>query len=216
MHTAEAPRSLQVLTGSVGIAVLVSAIAPFDRTTWLLELTPLPVILAVLWMSCRRFPLTPMLYFGIAVQCLGLVAGAAYTFPRVPLGGYLIEFFELSRNPYDRVGHFVQGFVPAIAVRELFVRRLRFRSDRVMPFLVVCVVMTFSATYEIVEWLVAITLGADADDFLGMQGDPWDAQADMLCAFFGAVCMLCLLPRQHDLQMAKVKEGLEDSKTAYS
>lgn len=201
-HDARPPRALQILSASVGAAVLASAIAPVDRLTWLLELTPLPVIFAVLWLTSRRFPLTPLLYCGIAVQCLGLVMGAAYTFPLVPLGGWLAELLDLSRNPYDRLGHVVQGFVPALAVREVFVRRLKLRGDRLMPFLVVCVVMTFSASYEIVEWLVAITLGAGADDFLGMQGDPWDAQADMLCAFFGAVCMLCLLPRWHDRQMA--------------
>lgn len=199
---AKAPRALQILTVSVCVAVVLSGFSPFDRTTWLLELTPLPVVLAVLWATCRRFPLTPMLYLGIAVQCLGLVAGAAYTFPRVPVGEWLVQAFDLSRNPYDRIGHFVQGFVPALAVREIFVRQFGIRGERLMPFLAVCVVMTFSATYEIIEWWAAITFGADADDFLGMQGDEWDAQADMLCAFVGAICMLCLIPRLHDQQMA--------------
>ncbi len=200
-----APPGLWWLTASVVIAACLSGIAPYDRTTWLLEMTPLPVVLVVLWSTCRRFPLTPMVYLGITVQCLGLVAGAAYTFPRVPLGEWLVDLLDLSRNPYDRIGHFVQGVVPALVVREIFVRRRMIQGHRLLPFVVVCVVMTFSATYEIVEWFAAITLGKDAEDFLGMQGDPWDAQADMLCALAGAVFMLCCLPRTHDRQIAALR-----------
>lgn len=196
------PFGLWWLTASVVIAACVSGIAPYDRITWLLEMTPLPVVLVALWSTRHLFPLTPIAYLGITIQCLGLVAGAAYTFPRVPLGEWLVDLLELSRNPYDRIGHFVQGLVPALVVREILIRRQLIQGDRLLPFVVVCVVMTFSATYEIVEWFAAITLGKDADDFLGMQGDPWDAQADMLCAFAGALFMLCCLPRTHDRQIA--------------
>ena len=198
------PLALRVFNVALMVAVVLSAVNPHDRTTWLLEITPLVVVMPLLWVTWQRFPLTTMLYIGIAVQCLGLVAGAAYTFPRVPLGEWLVEWFGLARNPYDRIGHFVQGLVPAIAVRELLVRRAGLRGRQLLPFLTVCVVMTFSATYEIVEWLVAVTLGADAEDFLGMQGDEWDAQADMACALAGAVCMLLLLPRLHDRQMERL------------
>lgn len=198
------PRALLALNLVVGLAVLLSAFDPHDRMTWLMEIAPLVVVLPVLWLSARRFPLTPLLYAGLAVQCLGLVAGAAYTFPRVPAGDWLMQLFDLSRNPYDRIGHFVQGFVPAMAARELLVRRARLRGRHLLPFVTVCIVMTFSASYEIVEWIAAVTFGADAEDFLGMQGDPWDAQADMACAFAGAVCMLMLLPRLHDRQIARL------------
>ncbi|RYZ13426.1 MAG: DUF2238 domain-containing protein [Comamonadaceae bacterium] len=193
-----------LLLASVGAALVVSSIAPADRLTWLLESAPLAVVLPLLWCTRHRFPLTPLLYLGITVQCLGLIAGATYTFPRVPLGEWIAQWLDLSRNPYDRIGHFVQGLVPALAVREMLVRIARLRGRRLLPFVTACVVMTFSATYEIVEWLAAVTLGADAEDFLGMQGDPWDAQADMACAFAGAVCMLLMLPRLHDRQIARI------------
>ncbi|HSU20696.1 MAG TPA: DUF2238 domain-containing protein [Variovorax sp.] len=198
------PRALLLLNGLVLAAVALSGVQPHDRFTWAMEIAPLAIVLPWLWRTGRTFPLTPILYAGIAVQCVGLVAGAAYTFPRVPLGGWIADAFDLSRNPYDRIGHFVQGFVPALAARELFVRKLRWRSRHLLPFLTVCVVMTFSATYEIVEWLVAVTAGADAEDFLGMQGDIWDAQKDMACAFAGAVCMLLTIPRLHDRQIDRL------------
>lgn len=199
---ADMPWALKLLSAAVLVALVASGISPYDRTTWLLEITPVLVVLPVLWLTGRRFPLTPLLYAGIAVQLVGLLIGAAYTFPRVPLGEWLREALELSRNPYDRLGHVVQGIVPALGAREYLLRRTPVRAGRLLAFLTACIVMTFSASYELVEWLAAITFGADADDFLGMQGDPWDAQADMACAFGGAIAMLVLLPRVHDAQIA--------------
>jgi len=201
---ARMPRPLVFLNAAVLAAILLSSIEPHDRLTWLMEIAPLAFVLPLLWLTWKPFPLTTVLYLGIAIQCVGLVAGAAYTFPRVPLGQWLVEAFDLARNPYDRIGHFVQGFVPALAVRELFVRRTNLRSRYLLPFLTVCVVMTFSATYELVEWMAAVTVGAGAEDFLGMQGDPWDAQADMACALVGAICMLVALPRFHDRQIQRL------------
>jgi putative membrane protein len=198
------PRTLIGLNGLVFIALAISGIHPHDRITWLMEISPLVVVLPLLWLSWKRFPLTTVLYVGIAIQCVGLVAGAAYTFPRVPLGAWIADLFDLSRNPYDRIGHFVQGFVPALAARELLVRKTHLRSRNLLPFLTVCIVMTFSASYEIVEWIVAVTAGSNAEDFLGMQGDIWDAQADMACAFVGAVCMLVTFAGFHDRQIARL------------
>lgn len=203
------PRALKWLNAAVLIGVVVSGLAPHDRITWLLEISPLCVLMPLLWYSHSRFPLTPMLYAGIGLQMLGLLVGAAYTFPRVPIGEWLVAWFDLSRNPYDRIGHFVQGFVPAMAAREILVRGRHVCGARMLPFLSVCIVMTFSATYELVEWMAAITLGKDADDFLGMQGDPWDAQADMLCAFAGAIVMLVWLPRRHDAQIRTLLRAQE-------
>ena len=200
------PAALKCLNGAVLLGLVLSGIAPHDRTTWWLEIAPLFFVLLLLWRTHARFPLTPMLYAGIGLQMIGLLFGASYTFPRVPLGEWLVALLDLSRNPYDRIGHFVQGFVPAMAAREILVRGNHVRGVRMLPFLTVCVVMTFSATYEMVEWLAAVTLGRHADDFLGMQGDPWDAQADMLCAFGGAIAMLILLPRRHDAQIRALRD----------
>jgi putative membrane protein len=198
---ARTPPALILLMCFVAACLLWSGLDPFDRTTWWLEIMPIFAVMPLLWFTRVRFPLTTLLYIGIGLHAGGLLVGAAYSFPRVPLGAHLAEWFHLSRNPYDRIGHFVQGFVPAIAAREILLRGRHVTGPRMAAFLVVCVVMTFSATYELVEWAAAVTIGAGADDFLGMQGDPWDAQADMLCAFVGAVAMLLTLPRVHDRQM---------------
>lgn len=175
---------------------------PHDRTTWWLEALPVLIALPVLWATYRRFPLTSLLYGCIFVHAAILIVGGAYTYARVPLGFELQEWLQLSRNPYDKIGHFAQGFVPAMVAREVLLRGSYVRGRRMLAFLVVCVVLAISATYELLEWWSALALGQGADEFLGTQGDPWDTQSDMFFALIGAVSALALLSRWHDRQLA--------------
>jgi putative membrane protein len=138
------------------------------------------------------------------------MVGGAYTYARVPLGFYLSDLLHLSRNPYDKIGHFFQGFVPALVAREVLIRGQYLRGSRMLAFLVVCVVMAISATYELTEWAAALALGQGADEFLGTQGDPWDTQSDMFFALIGSVTALLFLPRVHDRQI----EGMLDRQGA--
>lgn len=186
-----------------GLAV--TGFSPYDRGTWLMEVLPVLVVLPVLWLTRRRFPLTTLLYVGIFVHAIVLMVGGAYTYARVPLGFTLQDMLGLDRNPYDRIGHFMQGFVPALAAREILLRGGFVRGARMLAFLVICVVMAVSATYELIEWGAALALGQGADDFLGTQGDSWDTQSDMFCALLGAMTALLLLSRTQDRQIARLQ-----------
>jgi len=187
------------------IALLVlSGARPYDRTTWLLEVFPVMIVLPLLWATWRRFPLTTLLYCCIFIHALVLMLGGAYTYARVPLGFQLAEWLDLSRNPYDKIGHFFQGFVPALAAREILVRGSYVRGRKMLAFIVVCIVLAVSAAYELIEWAAALALGQGADEFLGTQGDPWDTQSDMFCALVGAIAALLLLSRAHDRQIARL------------
>jgi putative membrane protein len=137
--------------------------------------------------------------------------GGAYTYARVPLGFQMAEVFGLTRNPYDKIGHFFQGFVPALAAREILLRGSHVHGRRMLAFLVVCVVLAISATYEFIEWGAALALGQGADEFLGTQGDPWDTQSDMFFALIGAVSALALLSRLHDRQLQRGSAASSDS-----
>jgi len=194
-------RAAATLGCAVLVALLWSGVAPYDRVTWLLEVAPIMIAAPVLIATRRRFPLTGLLYGLIAAHALVLVLGGAYTYARVPLGFWVRDLFGLHRNPYDRIGHFMQGFVPALAAREILLRRRFLTSARMTGFLSVCVVMAISAFYELVEWWSALALGQGADEFLGTQGDPWDTQSDMFFALIGATAALLLLSRLHDRQM---------------
>jgi putative membrane protein len=192
----------------VGLLVL-SGVQPFDRGTWLLEVAPVLIVLPLLYWSRRRFPLTPLLYALIFLHACVLMLGGAYTYARVPLGFQLADWLHLARNPYDRIGHFFQGFVPAIAAREILLRHGIVRRGNMLGVLVVAVVLAVSACYELVEWLVALLIGAAADDFLGTQGDPWDTQWDMFLALTGALSALLLLARWHDRQLARLPSNAQ-------
>ncbi|MGH3312500.1 MAG: DUF2238 domain-containing protein [Streptomyces sp.] len=192
---------------TVTAALLVSGVAPYDRATWLMETfwVILGVPLAVLvW---RRFPLTALLCCLLALHALVLVLGGHYTYARVPLGEWLQDGLGLARNPYDRIGHFVQGFVPAILVREILVRRSPLRGSRWLAPLVVCGCLAFSAFFELIEWWAALIGGSGADDFLATQGDVWDTQWDMFLALSGATSALLLLGKPHDRQLATLETG---------
>lgn len=196
------------LVPSMGIlvvaALLASAAAPYDRATWLLEVSPVLVAIPLLVLSRRRFPLTPMLYSLIAVHALILIMGGTYTYARVPLGEWLQELLGLTRNPYDKLGHFAQGFVPALIAREILIRGGHVQSRRMTAFLSICVAESVSACYEIVEWWVALAFGQGAYDFLGTQGDIWDTQSDMFFALIGAGCAMILLTRTQDHQISAI------------
>lgn len=193
----------------LGILVVVALLAwsgwnPHDRGTWIMEVLPVIIVIPVLWFTQRQFPLTTLLYLCIFVHALVLMLGGAYTYARVPLGFEIADLIDSTRNPYDRIGHFFQGFVPALAAREILIRGAFVRGRRMLAFLVVCVVLAISATYEFIEWGAALALGQDAQDFLGTQGDPWDTQSDMFSALIGAVVALLLFSGLQDRQISRL------------
>lgn len=198
-----AGRATWLVLASVALLILlaVSGTTPYDRGTWLLEVLPVIIVLPLLWFTYGRFPLTTLLYVCIFLHACVLMLGGTYTYARVPLGFTLQEMFDLGRNPYDKIGHFFQGFVPALAAREILMRGGYVRGRRMLAFLVVCVVMAVSATYELIEWWTALAFGQGAYEFLGTQGDPWDTQSDMFMALIGAVTALVLFSRMHDRQI---------------
>ncbi len=181
--------------------MLYSGLHPFDRATWLLEVLPVIIALPLLWLSYRRFPLTNLLYTGIFLHAIVLIVGGTYTYARVPLGFNLADLLDLDRNPYDKIGHFFQGFVPALIAREILLRGQYVNGKKMLAFIVVSIVLAISASYELIEWGVAVAIGQDATDFLGTQGDPWDTQSDMLFALIGAVSALLTLSRVQDKQI---------------
>lgn len=176
---------------------------PYDRATWLLEVLPVMIVLPVLWLTHERYPLTSLLYACIFVHAAVLMLGGAYTYARVPLGFWLQELFALDRNPYDKIGHFLQGFVPVLVAREILVRGQHVRDRRMLAFLAVCVALAVSAVYEFIEWGAALLLGQGAYEFLGTQGDPWDTQSDMFFALVGAITALVFFSRLHDRQLRR-------------
>lgn len=198
---------LNPLLALLGLALLISGWQPYERLTWFLEVAPVLVLMPLLWATRHRYRLTTLLYVGILVHGLVLILGGAYSYARVPLGFWLQELFELSRNPYDKIGHFLQGFVPALAAREILLRGRHLRPGRMLVFLVLCVVLAISSAYELIEWGAALALGQGADEFLGPQGDPWDTQSDMAMALAGGSLALLLLGRLHDRQLQSLSDN---------
>jgi putative membrane protein len=201
---------LPILLGlAVFVALMFSGIDPYDRTTWLLEVAPVLIAAPIMVATYRRFPLTEMLYTFIALHALVLIEGGAYTYARVPLGFWIQDAFELTRNPYDKIGHFMQGFVPALVTREILLRGGYVTGRRMVAFLSVCVAMAISAFYELIEWWTAIAISTQADDFLGTQGDVWDTQSDMFMAMIGATVAMVFLSKYHDRQISSIKKYCE-------
>ncbi len=187
---------------AIFLGVLIwSGIGPKDFMTWCLEVSPAVIGGVVLWFTRERFPLTAMTYTLILIHCVILMVGGHYTYAEVPIGEWFQETFDGTRNNYDKLGHFVQGFVPAIITRELMVRLGVFNSARWRDFFIVSFCLGFSAFYELIEWWVALLSEEAAASFLGTQGYAWDTQSDMGWALFGAVLALLLLSRWHDRQM---------------
>jgi putative membrane protein len=191
--------------------LLWSGVAPHDRFTWFLEVVPIFIGLPIAFATQRRLPLSNLLLVLLWWHSVILIFGGHYTYARVPLGDWAMQWFGWTRNNYDKVGHFAQGFVPAILVREILLRTSPLgptaatRPSRWTGFLVVSVCLAFSAFYELIEWWVAVASGAAADDFLGTQGYAWDTQSDMAWALGGAILALLALARWHDRSIARVR-----------
>jgi putative membrane protein len=209
-----------------------SAVGPHDRFTWFLEVVPIFVGLPIALAAQKKFRLSSLLLVLLWWHCVILIFGGHYTYARVPLGDWAMHWLGGDRNNYDKLGHFAQGFVPAILVREILLRTSPLGGGRSfdasaqgglaqdtcsgkpskwLPFLCVSVCLAFSAFYELVEWWVAVASGGAADDFLGTQGYVWDTQSDMACALVGAVVALAVLSRWHDRSLARLGIGPSDS-----
>jgi putative membrane protein len=195
----------RVLFALALLALVVSGIAPTDRATWLLEVLPVIVAGPVLAGTHRRFPLTSLAYRLIFIHALILILGGHYTYAQVPLGDWARDAFGLARNHYDRLGHLAQGFIPAIVVREVFLRLTPLRPGGWTFVIVSAVCLGISAFYELIEWWVAVAAGQAADAFLGTQGDPWDTQWDMFLALVGAVAAQIMFGRAHDRALAGLR-----------
>jgi putative membrane protein len=195
-------RALQFTTLVAVVGLVWSGIGPYDRATWALEVAPVVIVLPLLWLTRKRFPLTPLLYVLIAVHAAILMLGGHYTYARVPPGDWVREAFDLARNHYDRLGHFAQGFIPAIAVREILLRQTPLPRGGWLFTLVAATCLAISACYEFLEWWTALLVGGAADAFLATQGDVWDTQWDMFLALCGALTAQVLLARWHDRQLA--------------
>ena len=178
-----------------------SGVGPMDYLTWAMEVVPAVVGAAVLWTTRNSFPLTSLTYVLILIHCIILMIGGHYTYAEVPLGDWVRDLFDHSRNNYDKVGHFAQGFIPAIVAREVLIRLSVFNSKRWRDFFIVCLCLAISAFYELIEWWVAALSGEGADAFLGTQGYAWDTQSDMALALLGAILALLMLGRLHDRQL---------------
>jgi putative membrane protein len=197
-------RILLALLGILVLLLVATGLAPYEHSTWLMEVAPVLIVAPVLVATYRRFPLTPILYYLIFVHAVVLIVGGAYTYARVPFGFWLQDLFSLSRNPYDRIGHFLQGFVPSLLAREYLIRKGRIMNRPLVLFLSVCVAMAISAWYELIEWAAALILGQGADAFLGTQGDVWDTQWDMFMCFIGSTSAMLFLSSIQDRQMEKL------------
>lgn len=194
-------RTLFVLLGAVSLVFVWSGIQPRDRLTWLLEVAPALIGLGVLVATYRRFPLTRLTYVLIAIHAVILCIGGKYTYAEVPAFDWVAEVLGRTRNDYDKVGHFWQGFGPAIVAREVILRTSPLRPGKWLFFLVLCFALAVSAVYELIEWWVALLSDEAADAFLGTQGDVWDTQKDMFTCGIGATCALLGLSKQHDREL---------------
>ena len=190
--------------GTFIIVLAWSGIHPKDQFTWFLEVAPALVGFVLIVLTYKKFPLTPLLYTLILVHMIILMVGGHYTYAEVPLFDTIKEFLGGTRNNYDKVGHFAQGFIPAILARELLIRKEIVLASKVwLNYIILSIVLAFSAFYELVEWWVALGTGEDAEAFLGTQGYVWDTQSDMMYALIGGVIALILLSRFHDKQLKK-------------
>lgn len=186
------------------LSLLWSAIKPSDYFTWLLEVLPAMVACIVLILTYKKFKFTYLAYSLILIHCIILMIGGHYTYAQVPFFDWLKEVFDLDRNNYDKVGHFAQGFIPALVAREILIRKNIINGKTWMNFFIVCFCLAFSAFYELIEWWVAVSTGESAEAFLGTQGYVWDTQSDMALALLGSICSVILLARVHDKQLDRM------------
>lgn len=193
---------IMLIIGLIYLAL--TGVAPYDRLTWFMEIVPILIGLPILIISYKKFPLTKIAYTLIFIHAIILMHGGEHTYARAPLGYWFQDMFSMDRNPYDRIGHFAQGFGPAIIAREILLRRSPLQVGKWLSFIVVCFCLAFSAFYEMIEWWAAISLEQSAEAFLGTQGDPWDTQWDMFLALCGACTALLILSRVHDEQLDRL------------
>ena len=192
---------------TVFLAVLIwSAIAPADRVTWWMEVIPALLGFVILLFTRQRFPLTELVYFLILVHCVILMVGGHYTYAEVPIGDWLREWSGGDRNNYDKLGHLAQGFIPVMIAREIFIRNNVVAVRAWLTFLLLCVVLAFSAFYELIEWWAALLSDEGAEAFLGTQGYVWDTQSDMLWALCGGMLALISLSKLHDRQIGSLSK----------
>ena len=197
------PGLLTVAALILTLILIYTGISAGEKITWLMEVTPVMIVVPLLLATAKRYPLTPLLYTLIFFHAIILMVGGMYTYAKVPIGFDVQDWLGLSRNPYDKLGHFFQGLVPALVAREILLRGKIVRGNKMLAFLVCCVALAISATYELIEWWAALAMGQGADDFLGTQGDPWDTQSDMFCALLGALTSVILLARVHCRQLTR-------------
>ncbi|TXH68558.1 MAG: DUF2238 domain-containing protein [Lysobacteraceae bacterium] len=209
-----APIERMALVALVLIALVVSGIAPKDRLTWLLEVVWVIIALPLVVLNWPRFPLTRLLVWLLAAHSLVLIHGGAHTYAETPLGFWLRDTFGFARNPWDRVGHLMQGFEPAILARELLLRLTPLRRGGWLTYLVLAACLSFSAFFELIEWWAALIYGADADAFLATQGDVWDTQWDMFLCLCGAALALLLFTRVHNRQLGPGIIGNDDARAS--
>lgn len=185
-----------------------SALNPKDVFTWFLEVLPALIGFVIIVLTYKKFPLTPLLYILILIHMIILMVGGHYTYAEVPLFDWVKEVFGQSRNNYDKVGHFVQGFVPAILAREILIRKNIIQGSKIwLNYIILSIILAFSAFYELIEWWVALATGEHAEAFLGTQGYMWDTQADMGFALLGGIVALLMLPMIHDRQLDGLTYG---------
>ncbi|MFW2440873.1 MAG: DUF2238 domain-containing protein [Arenicellales bacterium] len=197
-------RFLAILLAVTLIVLLWSNIGPKDRLTWFMEVLPVLIVLPILTYTWQSFPLTRLLYLLIFFHGIVLMVGGHYTYAEVPAGFWFQEVLDLDRNHYDRLGHFAQGFVPAILAREILIRKTCLQAGKLLFVIVLFICLGFSAFYELIEWWAALLYGGAADAFLSTQGDIWDTQWDMFMALIGAITAQLMLAATHDRQLAKV------------
>jgi len=192
-----------IVIALAGLAI--TGYAPKERVTWWLEVAPVIIALVLLAWTRKRFPLTPLAYALITIHSIILMIGGHYTYAEVPFGFWMERALHFTRNHYDRIGHFAQGFVPALIAREVLLRKTPLKPGAMLSFLVVCVCLAISAFYEFIEWWTALIAGSGATAFLGTQGDVWDTQWDMFIAMTGAIICVLALSRVHDRALARLK-----------
>jgi putative membrane protein len=192
---------MKALYGLALLLLIASAVHPHDYFTWFLEIAPILIATPILLVTRKKFPLTKLAYILIAIHMMILIIGGHYTYAEVPLFNWLRDHFGLARNYYDRVGHFAQGFVPAILTREILIRTSTLKRGKWLSVIVTAICLSISAIYELIEWQTAVWTGSAADAFLGTQGDPWDTQWDMFLALVGAITAQLTLACLQDQQM---------------